>query len=115
MDNVIIDERRIRVDFSQSVSKLGGGGGERKREGLGKGLEKKTRYRDMGAKKDYSLVFDDVKERGRGAEKHARDGRSRSADRRRDRSRTSSTRHRTRSRSRDRRHRRSRSPRRSHR
>ncbi|KAJ3089370.1 Peptidyl-prolyl cis-trans isomerase cyp6 [Quaeritorhiza haematococci] len=73
MDNVLIDDRRIHVDFSQSVSKLHMGflRGERRaleqdeedEEGGGYGgsrhLQKKTRYR---AGKDqanaYDLVFD---------------------------------------------------------
>lgn len=69
MNNVLIDDRRIKVDFSQSVSKLhkdwlaskikkargGGYGGS-------ESLEKKTRYRggDDTPVDKYDLVFDHV-------------------------------------------------------
>jgi peptidyl-prolyl cis-trans isomerase-like 4 len=63
MDNVLIDERRIHVDFSQSVAKL-------KWKGKGKGVEQVTQDRDEGprlriknpdARRDdkYDFVFDD--------------------------------------------------------
>ncbi|KAJ2999221.1 Peptidyl-prolyl cis-trans isomerase cyp6 [Globomyces sp. JEL0801] len=58
MENVLIDDRRIHVDFSQSVSKLNNefNGGK---VSYGNGLEKKTRYRDQIEKEDdYELIFD---------------------------------------------------------
>ncbi|TPX63681.1 hypothetical protein SpCBS45565_g06453 [Spizellomyces sp. 'palustris'] len=64
MDNVLIDDRRIHIDFSQSVSKLhqdfllakrnqGGFGGS-------SNLERRTRYRGEAAREDegYDLVFE---------------------------------------------------------
>ncbi|KAI9255714.1 cyclophilin-like domain-containing protein [Phascolomyces articulosus] len=72
MQSVLIDDRRIHVDFSQSVSKLhkdwlssrfGGKG-----EALGgfEKLEKKTRYREGEGRHrgdDYDLVFDHEREK----------------------------------------------------
>ncbi|KAI0727270.1 cyclophilin-like protein [Fomitopsis betulina] len=76
MQNVLIDERRIWVDFSQSVARLNGGWsndpkvgsrpvrGERQRDGVGFGghdaLEPTRRYREgMGHQSSrYGMVFD---------------------------------------------------------
>ncbi|KAJ3323643.1 Peptidyl-prolyl cis-trans isomerase cyp6 [Blyttiomyces sp. JEL0837] len=75
MDNVLIDDRRIHVDFSQSVSKLHQDFMVGKRRKLneeeefgGKGLQRRRQYRDggdFGRKRgadddgrDYQLVFD---------------------------------------------------------
>ncbi|KAI9334703.1 hypothetical protein BDR26DRAFT_866600 [Obelidium mucronatum] len=74
MDNVLIDDRRIHVDFSQSVSKLHADFLVGNRRGLddgefgGKGLQKRRQYRgqdgedgDAGlasGRKSYDLVFD---------------------------------------------------------
>ena len=84
MQGVLIDDRRIHVDFSQSVSKLsdvwrndtngkrranasrGGWGGVRE-------LEKRRQYRDEGDRrsgKDYGLVYSNEEMRGR----HERSG-----------------------------------------
>jgi len=66
MDNVLIDERRIKVDFSQSVSKMeqyrlpkGWKLGASKASGK---LAIKGQHRGEGASggKDYELVFDEV-------------------------------------------------------
>lgn len=58
MDNVLIDDRRIHVDFSQSVAKLHGKGKDEK-----KSEEVKEKYviRDRLTRQDnrYDLVFDD--------------------------------------------------------
>lgn len=58
MDNVLIDDRRIHVDFSQSVAKLHGKGKDEK-----KSEEAKEKYviRDRLTRQDnrYDLVFDD--------------------------------------------------------
>ncbi|KAJ3055183.1 Peptidyl-prolyl cis-trans isomerase cyp6, partial [Rhizophlyctis rosea] len=67
MDNVLIDDRRIHVDFSQSVSKLHYDfmRGERRQladgEGYGgsRGLERRRKYRDEDERhEDYDLVFE---------------------------------------------------------
>jgi peptidyl-prolyl cis-trans isomerase-like 4 len=103
MQDVLIDDHRIHVDFSQSVSKLSddwrhkendkrrthGGGGW----GGMKDLEKRTQYRGIGAEKGskadggkYGMVFRDEKE-GRRSER-SRSPRKDKYDRnRRDRSR----------------------------
>lgn len=72
MQNVLVDDRRIWVDFSQSIAKLNRGwsnnpvrGGNGGRGGFGgrQDLEERTRYRDSGAgssRRDdgYGMVFD---------------------------------------------------------
>ncbi|TPX31005.1 hypothetical protein SmJEL517_g05550 [Synchytrium microbalum] len=63
MDNVLIDDRRIHVDFSQSVSKLHADFMLGKRRGLedgegNAGLERKRQYRDQQHKDNYDLVFE---------------------------------------------------------
>ncbi|EIM88017.1 cyclophilin-like protein [Stereum hirsutum FP-91666 SS1] len=112
MQNVLVDDRRIWVDFSQSVARMntswsnnpsmgsrGGGRGGRGGGGRGGGgrggfagrddLEQTSRYRESGGGRgdDYSMVFDAPSERG----SKRRRSRSRSPDRdrrRRDRSRS---------------------------
>ncbi|KAI1407102.1 cyclophilin-like protein [Hypoxylon sp. FL1857] len=90
MQDVLIDDRRIHVDFSQSVSKLaevwrGGENAKRKRrrEGGGwggvKGLEKWRKYREEDDHDDaedrYSMVYGEEELRGR--HERQRDGRDR--------------------------------------
>ncbi|KAI9333359.1 RNA binding protein [Zopfochytrium polystomum] len=68
MDNVLIDDRRIHVDFSQSVSKLHHDflSGKRRKLGAdeefgGKGLQKRKQYRGEASKDEhggFDLVFD---------------------------------------------------------
>eukprot|EP00842_Homolaphlyctis_polyrhiza_P005500 jgi/Hompol1/5951/HPOL_001834-RA len=64
MDNVLIDERRIHVDFSQSVSKLHKEfllGKRGQADNFGSGLQRRRRYRDDDANPDekhYDLVFE---------------------------------------------------------
>ncbi|KAI1081544.1 cyclophilin-like protein [Whalleya microplaca] len=95
MQGVLIDDRRIHVDFSQSVSKLaevwrGGENAKRKRkhEGGGwggvRGLEKWRKYKeDVRDDTDdhYSMVYGDEEMRGR----HERQGVARDSDDRRGR------------------------------
>lgn len=91
MDNVLIDDCRIHVDFSQSLAKVRGG---RKRalsqDGPPEALPLKQKKRDDG----YDLVFDEaasLTEKKKSAKKPAKDReldtdhRSRDRDRRRDR------------------------------
>ncbi|KAI0153155.1 cyclophilin-like protein [Xylariaceae sp. FL1272] len=78
MQGVLIDDRRIHVDFSQSVSKLadvwrGGENAKRKRSKGGwggvQGLEKWRKYRNeddaRDAGDDYSMVYGEEEMRGR--------------------------------------------------
>ncbi|KAJ8326005.1 hypothetical protein BDV3_003855 [Batrachochytrium dendrobatidis] len=62
MDNVLIDDRRIHVDFSQSVSKLHREFlvSKQGKNSFGDGLEKRQRYRDevSNQNEDYDLVFE---------------------------------------------------------
>ncbi|XP_065841653.1 peptidyl-prolyl cis-trans isomerase-like 4 [Oscarella lobularis] len=110
MDNVLIDDRRIHVDFSQSVSKLRHQGNF-----TGAAGPQKTAPNEKG--KGYALVFDDGDDRQRRRRRSPsprppRRRRSPSPRRRRRRSRSpppSTSRYRRRSRSRDRRRGRSRS------
>ena len=131
MQNVLIDDRRIHVDFSQSVSKLHGQWIQQREKSnanhgkFGRGLEAKRHYRsEVGrghSASQYDLVLDHqptetVKERqrhrerspsprGSGHYKRLR-SRSRSRDRYRQRSRSRDRRRpRSRSRSRERKHR----------
>ncbi|CAG8494350.1 13472_t:CDS:2 [Acaulospora colombiana] len=91
MNNVLIDDRRIKVDFSQSVSKLhkdwinsrirkqGGGG-----YGGSESLEKRTRYRggdDVPVDK-YDLVFDHTDDYENEKRNHKRE--SKNSERERD-------------------------------
>jgi len=58
MDNVLIDDRRIHVDFSQSVSKLQAEWRGGREDSLRKqGIQLKKKYRDQVDDK-YQLVFD---------------------------------------------------------
>lgn len=96
MQGVLIDDRRIHVDFSQSVSKLaevwrGGENAKRKRRHGGggwggvKGLEKWRKYREEDDYDDrddrYGMVYGDEEMRGR----HERQGDGGDAKDRRDR------------------------------
>lgn len=86
MDNVLIDDRRIKVDFSQSVSKMqmpsSFNSNFRTKGSIGVGLEKKQKYRDYKQEQnDFGLVF----ERNHKSDK--KKTRSRSRDRERPRSR----------------------------
>lgn len=128
MDDVLIDEHRIHVDFSQSVSRMsdvwdkvkGGkwsGGGRRGGFGGIEGLEKKRQYRAEDVSRQhnkedqYRMVFDPAVDRLEGTglerEKHRHRDRNRGYDRARDRGRKRdgsrdyhrSRRHRSRSRS----------------
>jgi peptidyl-prolyl cis-trans isomerase-like 4 len=65
MDNVLIDDRRIHVDFSQSVSKLhqdflrGDRNPMQEAFGGSSNLKRKTHYRDEGySRSKYDLVFE---------------------------------------------------------
>ncbi|KAJ2803692.1 Peptidyl-prolyl cis-trans isomerase-like 4 [Coemansia furcata] len=82
MDNVLIDDRRIHVDFSQSVSKLHGKWLQGRAQG--KALKMKSRYRDETSRtggKTFDMVFD-TSERP----KDRRSRRDHNSDRRRSRS-----------------------------
>jgi peptidyl-prolyl cis-trans isomerase-like 4 len=91
MQGVLIDDHRIHVDFSQSVSKLSNvwrdtANAKRRRQGGGFGgidsLEKKRHYRDeegRGSERDrgYRMVFDkdEIREKGQGSRRsRSRDG-----------------------------------------
>ncbi|KAJ2158606.1 Peptidyl-prolyl cis-trans isomerase-like 4 [Coemansia sp. RSA 552] len=86
MDNVLIDDRRIRVDFSQSVSRLNGKWvrlqGREGRRGPGRNLRYKSHYRDEQAgteREMFEMVFDAAPERSRHKQQdHHRNGRRRS-------------------------------------
>ncbi|XP_023295065.2 peptidyl-prolyl cis-trans isomerase sig-7 [Lucilia cuprina] len=86
MDNVLIDDRRIHVDFSQSVSKVKWRGKGRGIEGDSKGLDfnnlrEKGEKRNGNKRRDYEeKKFDSTKNRERG---HKRLSRSRSHERQR--------------------------------
>ncbi|KAJ2882925.1 Peptidyl-prolyl cis-trans isomerase-like 4 [Coemansia aciculifera] len=85
MDNVLIDDRRIHVDFSQSVSKLHGKWMQSRVQG--KTLKMKSRYRDEAAsnradEKTFDMVFDTSA--GRSEDRRRR--RDNNSDRRRSRS-----------------------------
>jgi peptidyl-prolyl cis-trans isomerase-like 4 len=112
MDGVLIDDRRIHVDFSQSVSRLhaealNGRAQSFNTQSLGSGLERKQKYRDKkDSGKEHSFVFDEpssnrrrpVDDRGRREkdrhrkedeersrdDRHRKDPRARSRDRSRD-------------------------------
>lgn len=65
MDNVLIDDRRIHVDFSQSVSKLhqdflrGDRNPMQESFGGSSNLKRRTHYRDEGhSRSKYDLVFE---------------------------------------------------------
>lgn len=92
MQDVLIDDRRIHVDFSQSVSKLaevwrGGENAKRKRRGGGgwggvQGLEKWRKYREEDYVPDddegrYSMVYSDEEMRGRHERERDRGGHNR--------------------------------------
>ncbi|KAL2911533.1 Peptidyl-prolyl cis-trans isomerase-like 4 [Polyrhizophydium stewartii] len=103
-DNVLIDDRRIHVDFSQSVSKLHADvllGKRNPIEDYGEGFQKRRRFREgnASASNDYDLVFehggdlasekDDSRssKRARGDYERDRDRHDRDRDRDRDRNR----------------------------
>lgn len=90
MQGVLIDDRRIHVDFSQSVSKLadvwrGGENAKRKGRTAGRGgwggvqgLEKWRKYRNeetRGNEDHYSMVYGDEEMRGRHQRQHEDEGR----------------------------------------
>jgi peptidyl-prolyl cis-trans isomerase-like 4 len=63
MQNVLIDDRRIHVDFSQSVSKLHGAWMAKHQSGEqfgGGGLHRKQKYRSEYTQgpKEYDMVFE---------------------------------------------------------
>lgn len=99
MQSVLIDDRRIHVDFSQSVSKLhkdwiSKRTGNKESMGGFDNLQKRTRYREgegrRGRDEDYDLVFDTNK---RDSKRHRTDNdKSRRSDSRRDNDRGSSRR-----------------------
>jgi peptidyl-prolyl cis-trans isomerase-like 4 len=100
MQGVLIDDHRIHVDFSQSVSKLSNQwrdvtNQKRQRQGGGFGgidnLQKKRHYRedydrDAGRGKGYRMVFDknDMRDSGRAKERPRSRSRSPKYDRRND-------------------------------
>ncbi|ORY69057.1 cyclophilin-like domain-containing protein [Pseudomassariella vexata] len=94
MQDVLIDDRRIHVDFSQSVSKLsdvwrngentkrkqgGGGGGGGGGWGGVENLEKWRKYRVDGGRAErddgYGMVYGDEEMKGRHARQRDKDGR----------------------------------------
>ncbi|CAO3680972.1 unnamed protein product [Umbelopsis ramanniana] len=100
MQSVLIDDRRIHVDFSQSVSKLHTDWISKRLNnqsatiGGVEGLEKRKRYREENAHErgdDYDLVFEPSskrsKDRDRGREKEHNREKDRNRDRDRDRGR----------------------------
>lgn len=99
MQSVLIDDRRIHVDFSQSVSKLHRDWISGRMRGNGEAiggfdkLEKRTRYREGDTRRrgdDYDLVFEH--DRNKRRDRHRSDSRHRSHD---DRHRSSDDRHRS--------------------
>ncbi|KAL1304295.1 hypothetical protein AAFC00_000700 [Neodothiora populina] len=92
MQGVLIDDHRIHVDFSQSVSKLADSWRDtttsktaRRKGGFGgvAGLEKKTQYRDEGAREGrrndrYGYVFDRGDRRRDESDYPSKDSRTRS-------------------------------------
>lgn len=114
MQGVLIDDRRIHVDFSQSVSKLSdvwrNSANNKRRQNASRGgwggvdeLEKRRQYRAEGERstgKNYNMVYSDEDMRGR----HDRSGKDAGSDRRTsprrgDGEKSGSGRHRSRSRS----------------
>ncbi|KAJ2257824.1 Peptidyl-prolyl cis-trans isomerase-like 4 [Coemansia sp. RSA 455] len=94
MDNVLIDDRRIHVDFSQSVSKLHGKWIQSRVQG--KPLKMKSRYRDEApssrtGEKAFDMVFDTSADRSEDR-RHRPSRRDNNSDRRR-RSRSPSRQH----------------------
>jgi peptidyl-prolyl cis-trans isomerase-like 4 len=83
MNNVLIDDRRIHCDFSQSVSKINymqetkGIESIESEQGFGGvGLKKKTKYRNEQSKQEYEMIFETEKsrrgdERGRNAQENS--------------------------------------------
>ena len=97
MNKVLIDDRRIHVDFSQSVSKLHKDwmvkrvGAKRNGEGVGAedlNLEQRSRYRDGGSSRQgqrYDYVFDDGRDSHRSSKsKSGRDDRGHPRERERE-------------------------------
>jgi peptidyl-prolyl cis-trans isomerase-like 4 len=91
MENVLIDDRRIHEDFSQSVSKLSKDwmNGRRDRMGFAgrSDLQKKSRYRgrqDRDRGEDYEMLFHDSRRKSRSPDERRDTERRRSPDRRRD-------------------------------
>ncbi|KAF8936074.1 peptidyl-prolyl cis-trans isomerase-like 4 [Dissophora ornata] len=107
MNNVLIDDRRIHVDFSQSVSKLHKDwmvkrtGARRDGGGVGAedlNLEQRSRYRDDGGSgrvgQRYDYVFDDGRESHRPSQsRSSREEKHRSEERSHHRERDSSRRY----------------------
>lgn len=97
MQSVLIDDRRIHVDFSQSVSKLHTDWISKRMKGQAEavggveGLEKRKRYREENAHErgdDYDLVFEPSKRpRDRGRENGKDKDKDRGRDSHRDRGR----------------------------
>jgi peptidyl-prolyl cis-trans isomerase-like 4 len=86
MNNVLIDDKRIHVDFSQSVSKLQT---DSVQKGPMEGLVTRKKYRDEDVEEKYDLIFEDglgVKgSSDRGRESDIRRERERDTHRERDR------------------------------
>ena len=95
MQSVLIDDRRIHVDFSQSVSKLHKDwiskrtGGKGESMGGFDNLQKRTRYRDGEDNRgeNYDLVFDTDKKDQKRPRTDDKSSRRRDDDRRKDDSR----------------------------
>lgn len=102
MQGVLIDDHRIHVDFSQSVSKLSDtwrtATNSKRRQGGGgfggiSGLEKKRQYKtdDYGVRRDrYGMVYDEDELRRRGEREREREGKQSRSPERREKSRSRS-------------------------
>ncbi|KAL5350143.1 Peptidyl-prolyl cis-trans isomerase-like 4 [Pseudogymnoascus australis] len=102
MQGVLIDDHRIHVDFSQSVSKLSDtwrtATNSKRRQGGGgfggiSGLEKKRQYKtdDYGVRRDrYGMVYDEEELRRRGERERERGGKQSRSPERREKSRSRS-------------------------
>lgn len=118
MQNVLVDDRRIWVDFSQSVAKsnnvwsnnpkrgMGGGGGRSGGFGGRDDLVKTSRYRDSEDTRDsgggYGMVFDVPSDRDTGSRRKRSKSPQPKRERERDWNRRKRSRERRRSRSPDR-------------
>ncbi|PIA14519.1 cyclophilin-like protein [Coemansia reversa NRRL 1564] len=80
MDNVLVDDRRIHVDFSQSVSRINGKWVRLNDNSSKKGLKIKSRYRDDSRESDrkdsYQMVFDMSRNRDNLSRENDRGGKS---------------------------------------
>jgi peptidyl-prolyl cis-trans isomerase-like 4 len=102
MQGVLIDDHRIHVDFSQSVSKLSDtwrtATNSKRRQGGGgfggvSGLEKKRQYKadDYGVRRDrYGMVYDEDELRRRGEREREMGGKPSRSPERREKSRSRS-------------------------